>query len=127
MNELISIETGLRLDGRREGESRRFMAKTSVLNNSTNTNSTFMSCADGACYLEMGNTKVIAAVYGPRDVRSGAGFRVKSSDGSRAILNVEFNVAAFASMSSSAAATRVRGTVFGWNIFHSSSSLINYI
>ncbi|KAK4411474.1 Exosome complex component RRP41 [Sesamum angolense] len=49
---------GLRLDGRRPMEMRQLRAEIGVV-----------SKADGSAVFEMGNTKVIAAVYGPREVR----------------------------------------------------------
>jgi len=51
------IENGIRLDGRRPDELRPIKIKVGVLNR-----------ADGSCYLEFGRNKVIAAVYGPREV-----------------------------------------------------------
>ncbi|KAK4483511.1 hypothetical protein RD792_010708 [Penstemon davidsonii] len=48
---------GLRLDGRRPMEMRQLRAEIGVV-----------SKADGSAVFEMGNTKVIAAVYGPREV-----------------------------------------------------------
>jgi hypothetical protein len=48
---------GLRLDGRRFNEMRQIVAEVGVV-----------SKADGSAVFEMGNTKVIAAVYGPREV-----------------------------------------------------------
>ncbi|KAI9315838.1 exosome component 4 [Dichotomocladium elegans] len=76
--ELLTPE-GLRIDGRRANELRRITAKTSVFSQS-----------DGSAYIEQGNTKCLAAVYGPREAR----YRQQVlSD--RAILNVEFNVAPF--------------------------------
>ncbi|KAI7818076.1 ribosomal protein S5 domain 2-type protein [Gamsiella multidivaricata] len=76
--ELLSPE-GLRVDGRRPAELRKITSATAVL-----------SQADGSAYLEHGNTKVLAAVYGPREARHRA---LVAHD--RAILNVEFNVAPF--------------------------------
>jgi len=70
---------GLRVDGRRPEELRKITSTTAVL-----------SQADGSAYLEHGNTKVLAAVYGPREARHRA---LVLHD--RAILNVEFNVAPF--------------------------------
>lgn len=55
--EYISPE-GLRIDGRRPDELRKIKCKLGVL-----------SRADGSAYLEQGNTKVIVAIYGPREVR----------------------------------------------------------
>jgi hypothetical protein len=53
--EYVSLE-GLRLDGRRPKEVRQTRCGLSVLPN-----------ADGSAMFEMGNTKVLAAVYGPRE------------------------------------------------------------
>ncbi|KAK3844807.1 MAG: ribosomal protein S5 domain 2-type protein [Linnemannia gamsii] len=78
--ELLSPE-GLRIDGRRPAELRKITSTTCVL-----------SQADGSAYLEHGNTKVLAAVYGPREARHRA---LVLHD--RAILNVELNVAPFSS------------------------------
>jgi exosome complex component RRP41 len=51
------IENGIRLDGRRPNELRPIKIQVGVLNR-----------ADGSCYFEFGGNKVIAAVYGPREV-----------------------------------------------------------
>lgn len=56
--EFVSPE-GLRLDGRRPTEMRQLRAKLGVVDK-----------ADGSATFEMGNTKVIAAVYGPREVQN---------------------------------------------------------
>uniref|UniRef100_A0A7N0RCP5 Exosome complex component RRP41 homolog n=1 Tax=Kalanchoe fedtschenkoi TaxID=63787 RepID=A0A7N0RCP5_KALFE len=56
--EYVSPE-GLRLDGRRPMEMRQIRAEVGAV-----------SKADGSAVFEMGNTKVIAAVYGPREVQN---------------------------------------------------------
>ncbi|KAF3964870.1 hypothetical protein CMV_010886 [Castanea mollissima] len=56
--EFVSPE-GLQLDGRRPMEMRQIRAKIGVV-----------AKADGFAVLEMGNTKVIAAVYSPREVQN---------------------------------------------------------
>ncbi|KAH7423791.1 hypothetical protein KP509_12G074100 [Ceratopteris richardii] len=56
--EFISPE-GLRLDGRRPAEIRQLRANLGVIDK-----------ADGSATFEMGNTKVIAAVYGPHEVQN---------------------------------------------------------
>ncbi|KAK1286302.1 hypothetical protein QJS10_CPB20g02077 [Acorus calamus] len=56
--EFVSPE-GLRLDGRRPMEMRQIRAEIGAV-----------SRADGSAIFEMGNTKVIAAVYGPREVQN---------------------------------------------------------
>merc|ERR1712181_152950 len=55
--ELLS-DQGLRLDGRKASELRRIRCRMGVYGQ-----------ADGSAYLEQGNTKVLAAVYGPHDMR----------------------------------------------------------
>lgn len=54
--ELLS-EQGYRLDGRRAGELRQIRARMGVF-----------AQADGSAYLEQGNTKALAVVYGPHEV-----------------------------------------------------------
>ncbi|KAJ1724890.1 Exosome non-catalytic core component [Coemansia erecta] len=77
--ELLSPE-GLRVDGRRPNELRRISCRASVL-----------SSADGSSYYEQGNTKVLVAVYGPREPRQ----RNPALATEQAQINVEFNVAPF--------------------------------
>lgn len=55
--EYISL-AGLRVDGRRPEEARRIQCQMGLLPN-----------VDGSGYMEQGNTKVVAAVLGPREVR----------------------------------------------------------
>ena len=55
--ELLS-DQGFRIDGRRSSELRRIQCRLGVF-----------SQADGSAYVEQGNTKVLAAVYGPHEVR----------------------------------------------------------
>ena len=78
--EYVSPE-GLRLDGRRPGETRRIRCRMGVL-----------SKADGSSYLEMGNTKVMASVYGPREVA-----QQSQSEHDRAIIRCEYSSASFSS------------------------------
>lgn len=54
--ELLS-EQGYRVDGRRAGELRQIRARMGVF-----------AQADGSAYLEQGNTKALAVVYGPHEV-----------------------------------------------------------
>lgn len=56
--QLLSDE-GFRTDGRKPNELRRLRCKIGVFTQ-----------ADGSAYFEMGNTKVLAAVYGPHEVRT---------------------------------------------------------
>lgn len=50
-------EKGVRLDGRKPDELRPTKIEVGVLGN-----------ADGSAYIEQGKTKILAAVYGPRDI-----------------------------------------------------------
>lgn len=77
--EFINPATGLRLDGRKVNEIRRIQCKIGVL-----------SRADGSAFYQQGNTRVIAAVYGPREVTQKS--KVLHD---RAIINCEFSMAPF--------------------------------
>lgn len=55
--ELLSDE-GYRADGRRPAELRKIRARMGVF-----------AQADGSAYIEQGNTKALAVVYGPHEVR----------------------------------------------------------
>ncbi|XP_062361045.1 exosome complex component RRP41 [Cinclus cinclus] len=78
--ELVS-DAGFRADGRRPDELRKVRARLGVL-----------ARADGSAYLEQGNTKVLAAVYGPHEVR---GSRSKAPP-DRALLTCRCSSAPFA-------------------------------
>ncbi len=80
--EFISLD-GLRIDGRRAHEVRRIRAALGAL-----------SRADGSAYFEQGNTRVLAAVYGPRDPGPQA-----SSSGDSIDVRCEFSTALFATAS----------------------------
>ena len=54
--ELLS-DQGFRIDGRRPHELRKIDCRLGVFHQ-----------ADGSAYIEQGNTKVLAAVYGPHEV-----------------------------------------------------------
>ncbi|CCK72988.1 exosome non-catalytic core subunit SKI6 KNAG_0M01350 [Huiozyma naganishii CBS 8797] len=71
---------GLRLDGRRWNELRRFQASIS----------THAHSADGSSYLEQGNNKVVTLVRGPGEPASRG-----QLDGQRATLRVSVNVTKF--------------------------------
>lgn len=73
------IENGIRLDGRTPDELRPIKIKVGVLNR-----------ADGSCYFEFGGNKVIAAVYGPREVHPR--HQQKST---RAVVRYRYNMASF--------------------------------
>jgi len=53
----LILDNGLRLDGRKPDEMRPIKIELGVLKN-----------ADGSAIFEMGNTKVVAAVYGPKEM-----------------------------------------------------------
>ena len=53
--ELLS-DQGYRIDGRRAGELRKIQARMGVF-----------AQADGSAYIEQGNTKALAVVYGPHE------------------------------------------------------------
>jgi exosome complex component RRP41 len=76
--ELLS-DQGLRLDGRKSGELRRLRCKMGVFGQ-----------ADGSAYIEQGNTKVLAAVYGPHEVKGNA---AKNSE--HVIVNCQYSMAVF--------------------------------
>lgn len=75
--ELVSLD-GLRIDGRRAGEVRKISCSLGVL-----------ASADGSAYFEQGNTKVLAAVYGPREGKGGG-------RGEEMALACEYSVCTFA-------------------------------
>ena len=72
--------SGLRVDGRRPAEVRRVRSEMSVFPR-----------ADGSAILEMGTTRVLAAVHGPRAAPSRA-----SAEHDAAVLEVDFRCAAMA-------------------------------
>ena len=78
-NEFLSPE-GLRIDGRRAGESRRLRCRIGTLPKS-----------DGSAYVEQGNTKVLACVTGPRDARG-----LAHASHERALITCEFEALPFA-------------------------------
>ncbi len=55
---LLAPSLGLRVDGRRPHELRKIQCQLGVFQQ-----------ADGSAFLEQGNTKILATVYGPHDVR----------------------------------------------------------
>lgn len=68
------------MDGRRANELRKVSVKLGMQTHS-----------DGSAYLEQGNTKILATVYGPREARHRS--QVLHD---RAIINVEFIISSFA-------------------------------
>ncbi|MGC9203508.1 MAG: exosome complex exonuclease Rrp41 [Thermoplasmata archaeon] len=72
-------ENGKRIDGRSFDELRPIKIEAGILER-----------ADGSAYIEWGNNKIIAAVYGPREV-----YPKHMQDPSKAILRARYNMAAF--------------------------------
>ncbi len=72
-------ENGLRLDGRQVDEMRPMKMELGVI-----------SRADGSCYLEWGKNKVMAAVYGPRELHPR---RMQKADS--VLIRYRYNMAAF--------------------------------
>ena len=56
-NVVLLDENGIRSDGRKVNETRKVTIKAGVLKN-----------ADGSAYIEFGGNKILAGVFGPRDV-----------------------------------------------------------
>ena len=80
MNTDIKLfENGKRLDGRKPDEMRKIKIEAGVLHR-----------AEGSCYLEWGDNKVLAAVYGPREA-----IPRHTQNPIRAIVNARYNMAAF--------------------------------
>ena len=75
----------LRLDGRRWNELRRIHAQIST-----------QAASDGSSYLEMGNTKVICTVSGPRESPKGRSAALRGGlDDDNAEIEVGIGVAGF--------------------------------
>ncbi|KAM6033036.1 exosome complex component RRP41 [Chlamydotis macqueenii] len=77
--ELLSDE-GYRADGRRPAELRKVRARMGVF-----------AQADGSAYIEQGNTKALAVVYGPHEIRGSRGKALPD----RALVNCRYSVATF--------------------------------
>lgn len=73
------FDNGKRLDGRKADELRNIYIEAGVLYR-----------ADGSCYLEWGNNKVMVAVYGPREA-----LPKHTQNPLRAVVNARYNMAAF--------------------------------
>ncbi|KAF1574190.1 UNVERIFIED_CONTAM: Exosome complex component RRP41, partial [Eudyptes robustus] len=77
--ELLSDE-GYRADGRRPAELRKVRARMGVF-----------AQADGSAYIEQGNTKALAVVYGPHETRGSRGKALPD----RALVNCQYSLATF--------------------------------
>ena len=78
--ELLS-DQGYRMDGRKPHELRRIQCNLSV----------FMQ-ADGSAYIEQGNTKVLAAIYGPHEPSANKKSQVLQD---KCLINCEYSQATF--------------------------------
>ncbi|XP_076373556.1 exosome complex component Ski6 [Tachypleus tridentatus] len=77
--ELLS-DQGFRLDGRRPHELRKIECRMGVF-----------AQADGSAYIQQGNTKVLAAVYGPHEIR---GSKSKGLH-DKVLINCQYSMATF--------------------------------
>ncbi|KAL4234845.1 Exosome complex component RRP41 [Mactra antiquata] len=77
--ELLS-DQGFRVDGRKANELRRIQCRLGVFTQ-----------ADGSAYIEQGNTKILAAVYGPHEIR---GSRSKALH-DKVLVNCQYSMATF--------------------------------
>lgn len=91
MNDILS-ESGIRVDGRKCSEIRHVNCKLGVFDQ-----------ADGSSYFEIGNTKVLAAVYGPHEISEN---NKNKSIYDRAVVNCQYSMATF---STSERKSRPRG------------------
>jgi exosome complex component RRP41 len=83
LNKPELVVNGKRLDGRRFDEVRNIKITASPLKN-----------ADGSAYIEWGNNKILAAVYGPREATPR-----HLADPSKAIIKCKYSMAPFSSLS----------------------------
>ncbi|XP_067651717.1 exosome complex component RRP41-like [Haliotis asinina] len=88
--ELLS-DQGFRIDGRRPHELRKIQCRLGVFKQ-----------ADGSAYIEQGNTKVLATVYGPHEIRGSRGRALHD----KVLVNCQYSMATF---STGERKTRPRG------------------
>lgn len=84
--ELLS-DAGLRVDGRKVDELRKINCKLGVFEQ-----------ADGSAYLEMGQTNVLAAVFGPHEVSRHGGKMKNASLHDKAYVNCQYSQATFSTI-----------------------------
>ncbi|KAL5021551.1 hypothetical protein ScPMuIL_000706 [Solemya velum] len=77
--ELLS-DQGFRIDGRRPHELRKIQCRLGIFKQ-----------ADGSAYIEQGNTKVLAAVYGPHEIRGSRGKALHD----KVLVNCQYSMATF--------------------------------
>lgn len=80
MEQELLFDQGYRVDGRKPEELRQINCRLGVFEQ-----------ADGSAYIEQGNTKVLAAVYGPHEIR---GSKTKTLH-DRVLLNCQYSMATF--------------------------------
>ncbi len=83
LNKPELVVNGKRLDGRKFDEIRKIKIVASPLKN-----------ADGSAYIEWGNNRILAAVYGPREATPR-----HLADSSKAIIKCKYSMAPFSSLS----------------------------
>ena len=93
--ENMEDQSGLRQDGRRALELRQIRIKLGLFGQ-----------ADGSAYIEHGNTKVLATVYGPHQPRGSTGR--STSNATKGIVNCQYSMAVF-SLSSGERKRKPRG------------------
>ncbi len=81
-NKPVLLVNGKRRDGRNLNELRPIKMQAGILQN-----------ADGSAYLEWGNNKILAAIYGPKEVLS-----KHLSNPNRAIIKCVYSMASFSSL-----------------------------
>lgn len=74
-----SCKTPFRIDGRKPSETRHLVCRVGVFEQ-----------ADGSAYFKIGNTQVLATVYGPHDTRG----RSKVNP-EKAVINCKYNMSTF--------------------------------
>jgi exosome complex component RRP41 len=79
--EIELIKNGIRTDGRKADELRKIKIVAGILKN-----------AKGSAYIEWGNNKIIAAVYGPKEV-----IPIHEADPTKAIIKCRYSMAPFSS------------------------------
>jgi len=79
--EIELIKNGIRTDGRKADELRKIKIVAGILKN-----------AKGSAYIEWGNNKIIAAVYGPKEV-----IPIHEADPTKAIIRCRYSMAPFSS------------------------------
>ncbi|KAF7491463.1 Exosome complex component RRP41 [Sarcoptes scabiei] len=80
-NLFLLSDSGLRADGRRPNETRKVQCKLGIFDQ-----------ADGSAYFELGNTRVLAAIYGPHEISES---NKSKSIHDRAMINCQYSITTF--------------------------------